>query len=356
MKRKEYLVIYRVCLNILILTLTFSCVPLFKGVQSMKDIVAPQFMGTVHPDETTILLNFDQAVIGKIEDFIPHGDFSLTTIEAQENSLYITLQDATEPGREYFLEGRVFDENNNALWFLIPFYGFNSNPARLVLSEFIAEHSSKRYEKVELYVVASGNLAGLTLYNGAAKEHKSKFVFGSQEVVEGEYIIVHFRSLEGSAEDSGQIAEYGKATDGSLNLAFSPHAISNVRDFWAEGAQGLSDTNGALSIYNSPTPDARLMDALLYSNRFFDPDDPHGSFGTATTWRIVQAIFDAGGWISEHDYVRPEDCLRIEASTPTRSINRGQLFTDNNSLSDWHIVPTGKSSFGMLNFSGVYEP
>ena len=353
---KKIIIVYRTTLNIFLLMSAFACVPLFRGLQDAKNLEPPQFVNMVQPDERTLLFNFDQPVNGKLDQFIPHGDFSLSTINAQENMLEIVIQGASDPGREYFIEGTVHDQDNNALWFLVPFYGFNRNPARLLLSEFISEHSSRRYEKVELYVSEAGNLGGLTVYNGATETYKSQLVFSSQDVEEGEYLIVHFRSLEGDDADTGQIDEYGSATEGALNRASSAHAIADVRDFWAQGDQGLSNTNGGISIYKSPARGAELMDALLYSNRSFDPDDSHGSFGTAYTWKVMQEIFNDGGWIAENEIIQPEDCLRIEASTSTRSINRGQAFSDSNSPADWHIVPTGESSFGSLNSNAVYEP
>ena len=348
-----YLTAYRAALHILTLTLALSCVPLFKGVQNLRDISAPQFVSIVQPDESTLLLTFDQPVTGELKHFIPHGNFTLSSVHAEEHALSIQIQNADDPGREYFIEGTVHDANDNALWFLLPFYGFNRNPARLMLSEFISEHSSNRYEKVELYVMDAGNLGGLSVYNGAATEHKSKLVFASQDVTEGEYLIVHFRSLEG--DDTGQFDEYGIVADGTLNRATSSQATANVRDFWARGIQGLSDTNGAISIYSSPAADATLMDAVLYSNRSFDPDAAHGSFGTAYTWKVMQEIFEAGGWVAENDTIQPEDCLRTEDSTSTRSINRDRVFSDSNSPADWHIVPTGGSSFGNPNSEDIYE-
>lgn len=356
MKRRirAYVIGRSLSLYLITILLLMSCLPLFRGIQSMKDLRAPAFISVEQPDNTTLLLSFDQSVNARVEDFISHGDFSLNGVAAEDRMLRVSIQDADDPGREYFIEGRVEDDSGNSLWFILPFYGFNNSRAVLVLSEFINENSKSRYEKVELYVSQAGNLGGITVYNGAAGEHKAKMVFASQEVEAGEYLVVHFRSLEGDDAETGQVDEYGTEEE-VLNRASSPQATANVRDFWAEGSQGLSDTNGALSIYHNPSAEAELMDAMLYSNRSFDPDSDHGSFGTAYTWAVMQAIFKAGGWVAENDTIRPEDCLRTEASTSTRSLNRDPLFSDSNSPSDWHIVPTGKSSFGKENSTEVHE-
>ncbi|MGI9255417.1 MAG: hypothetical protein ACR2PY_00615 [Salinispira sp.] len=350
---------YETCCKLLpgifTLSLALSCIPLFRGIQSMRDISAPELIEVMQPDEHTLTLTFDQEIQGEADNFIPHEGFSLDDMSIEANVLHMHISKADDPGKEYIIEGVVQDLSSNELWFFIPFYGFNGNSAELVISEFINENSSSRYEKVEFYVKKGGNLGGITVYNGAATEYKSNIVLASQEVNEGDFLIVHFRSQEGSSEETGEIDEYGPPSDDVLNEAFSPQAIAGTRDFWATGGQGLSDTNGAVSVYYTPAGNAPFMDAAVYSNRSYDPDDKYGSFGTAYTWTVMQEIFAAGGWVSEYDMIRPEDCIRTEPSTSTRSINRDQLFSDTDSPEDWHIVPTGQSSFGAVNSMEVHE-
>ncbi|WP_144082882.1 hypothetical protein [Salinispira pacifica] len=342
-----------ILLSLGLFCILLSCVPLFQGIRGMKDLQPPVYTGLEQPGRGSLILKFNEHIKFDSDDFAACGGFEISGIEqADQTSLLLALNGDDLPGEELTLEGRVRDDTGNELWFLLPFYSVNINPAQLILSEFITEHSSSRYEKAEIVVLREGNLGGITVYNGAAGDHKSCLRFQDQEVEQGEYLIVHFRS-DGLA---GETDEYGEDRILAGNSATAPNAIADVRDFWTEGDQGLSDTNGALSIYASPAPGAEILDAVLYSNRSYEEGQDYGSFGTSYTQRVMNELAGAGAWVYSGDQIIPEDCLRSEDSTSTRSICRDLEFNDTNGKNDWHIVPTSCSSFGHENCQDVYEP
>lgn len=342
-----------VMFSMAVFLMLLSCVPLFRGIRGMKDLQPPLYTGLEQPGKGILILNFNEGIDFDVENFRAHGGFGISAIEhLEESSLRLSLNGDDTPGEELTLEGRVKDSAGNELWFLLPFYGVNGNPADLIISEFITEHSSSRYEKVEIFVLRRGNLGGITVYNGSARDHKSVIRFQDQEVETGEYLIVHFRSDDAP----GEIDEYGDTPEIAGNTAYAANAIADVRDFWVEGDQGLSDTNGALSIYASPAMDAEVVDAVLYSNRSYEEDQDYGSFGTSYTQRVMYALAGSGAWEYSGEQIIPEDCLRSEDSTSTRSICRDLEFNDTDGKSDWHIVPTSSSSFGYENCQDVYEP
>ena len=70
----------------------------------------------------------------------------------------------TKPGEYYVLSGTATDQHGNSLKFRIPFYGFNSRKAGLVISEVrTAKNGDKELEFIELYVYRPGNLAGISV-------------------------------------------------------------------------------------------------------------------------------------------------------------------------------------------------
>jgi len=70
----------------------------------------------------------------------------------------------------------------------------------------------------------------------------------------------------------------------------------------------------------------------------------------------VVVLADQEGWEPSDFDIIPEDGINPDNSTATRSMCRISPDTDTDSRDDWYIVPTGKSTFGEINFAGVYTP
>lgn len=339
-----------------LLCLFIACVPVFEGIQSDIDMTPPQLVAIDQTSQHAVILEFSEDIIVDQSELSMLGDGNISTNNTSGSSLEVGLTDCDSPGKEYGLQGLVRDAAGNELWFQVPFYGFNPEPAGLLMSEFINENSSSRLEKLELLVTSAGSLGGITIYNGAPNEYKSRMIFTDQWVEEGEYIIIHFRYDESDMAAAGEIDEYGESGQETFSKAFSSQATDSVRDFWVTGYQGLSDTNGAISIASDPEIETEILDAVIYSNRTYESDADHGSFGTSYTWNVVSYLANAGAWAFSENEIRPEDCLRTADSTSTRSLNRWIEQADTNSPSDWYIGATGTSSFGQVNTSDLYQP
>lgn len=183
--------------------------------------------------------------------------------ESQGMEAQILFKDTSElyVGESYILSGVAHDQDGNSLLFQIPFRGYNSKVAGVVLSEVRTEASNTakanaKIEFVELYVHTSGDLAGISLYN-AGDDKQGEYEFPSAEVTAGEYIVVHFRTMEEHA--AGCIDEKGN----DLNVSTAPDSCDDVRDFWVPGTAarlGKSDV-----ILLRERSGGKIVDALLYA-------------------------------------------------------------------------------------------
>jgi hypothetical protein len=263
-------------------------------------------------------------------------------VRASENRLNITVSPQV-PGKEYLLEGILSDMHGNTTNIIIDFYGHNPDIPSLLINEFITKGSETHPDLAEIKVTQGGNMAGVAVYAGVRNNWESRIVFPSFYVNSGELILVHFKP-QGIA---GEVDETGLKNQ-SLGLDASPDAY----DFWIPGGKGLSGNNGVISVYSSPS--GAIIDGVIYSNRSQTSDTLYSGFGSEKMMRKALELFQQGGWKASGDNLIPEDGINPDRSTSTRSICRDRVGTDIGTKSDWHIVPTRKSSFGNENSEEVY--
>ena len=256
-----------------------------------------------------------------------------------------TVDTPLQPGRAYRVGITVEDANQNSLNVVTELYGYNPAVPTIRINEFTTRGSSNHPDMVELYLLEGGNIGGVTLYNGTASEWKSRKILPDITLPAGSYLLIHFKP-EGIAAEKDEVAD----SDSSGGKDTHPAAW----DFWVEGGSGLSGNNGVLTLYQNPY--GTLVDAALYSNRTSASDTSYRGFGSTTFMRQADEIVAAGGWITEHPLVRPEDCIYSDHSTATRSLNRSSTSADTDSAADWHTVPTSGYTFGEVNSEQRHTP
>jgi hypothetical protein len=258
----------------------------------------------------------------------------------------VVLKGNQEPGLAFVLTGLVSDSSGNLSSFVLPYWGFNADPAGLVINELLTEGSSTRPDAMELFVHEGGNLAGLTLFIGSPGLHDLRYVFPACSVDKGEFIILHLKP-------QGLPEEVDELDDVTLSGGLDSSAVA--RDFWVRGEPGaLSGKNGVVTLSVSPT--GGMMDAVAYSERTSESDTKYDGFGTAVFRDRVAEIAASGAWAIQGVKPAPEDCARSTGTTSTRTICRSSQSADSNSGPDWHIVPTKGISLGTANSDEVYVP
>ena len=138
-------------------------------------------------------------------------------------AVVIALDGGQEPGLGYVLTGLVSDGVGNLSSFVLPYWGYNDDPASLVINELLTEGTATHPDAIEFFVGKGGNLAGLTVFIGSPALHELRYVFPACKVLAGEYIILHLKP-QGLPEEKDELDRVDES--GGLD------ASTLARDFW----------------------------------------------------------------------------------------------------------------------------
>jgi len=331
-----------------VLGLVAACVPEpVAAVFAAADLRPPAVASWGPAGGAEVIIVFDEEIAAAVPGFAstPGPGIAATRVGEDGRSVVVTLDGAQLPGAAYAVSGIVSDAAGNLSSFVLPYWGFNPDPPRLVINELITEGTSTHPDALELFVVEGGNCAGLAFFVGSSDDFDIRYLFPALLVEAGDYIILHLKpqGLGVELDETGD-----KAASGGID------ANPGAWDLWNRGGDGaLSGKNGALSLCTSPR--GAILDAVLYSERTVESDTSYGGFGTAALRDRATALVAAGAWLAS-DPPRPEDCARSTGTTSTRSICRSSTSADSGTGADWHIVPTKGATFGVVNIEEVYVP
>lgn len=300
----------------------------------------PRFLSLELISEDTILTTFSNSISvlkasviisGECEagedQYIPiEWDF----FEDDSTKIIYTLPKRLKIAQKARLSAMVSDENGNSLSMIIPFVGYNFNPAKLQINELRVSYSKPKVEFIEFLVLESGNLGGLELGN-YANTTKPFWEFPSCEVEVGELIVLHLRSIE-----DGLVNEI-KNRDESLGT----EALPDARDFWDD--QVRAPLKGTNVITLRDRKGGPLQDALLCSEDLED-------WPTYELKQAAQQVVDEGFWFPDA-YI--ENAFITSGMTPTRTAGRNpdlEIEADlEYSKNNWRICATSKASPGKTN-------
>jgi len=354
--RKEttlYFHSFPVSITAILLMLLCGCTPLSGYRELMNaDIHPPIILGAETASENCFIFEFSEQIIPVQNSFrfFPPTNIERVTISTisesieQKEFLRIYTETSIPPGARCMVEGEVMDPSGNTLFFSATVYGWNDAIPKLIINEFTTQGSAAHPDRVELIAVSAGNTAGITFCDGVNLDRNQRLILPPLEVLKGDIIVIH----------CGKESDISVSETVSITESQSKYATDSAWDVWIASGEGLSGNNGIISLYTSPQGD--LIDAVLYSNRTSVSDTNYKGFGSRALLNRVAILADQEGWEPSAFDIIPEDGINPDDSTATRSMCRISPITDTNSLKDWYIVPTGKSTFGEVNFDGVYIP
>ncbi len=324
-----------------------ACVPqVVSEVLAPRDLTPPSVRAWDSIGAGEFVVDFDEDVEASPADFASDPDLGVLEARTEGSRVRISASGALSAGEALSLEGTVRDASGNSTSFVLPFWGHNPSLPGILLNEVLTQGSTTHPDVLELAVLESGNLAGLTFRVGCAGKPVLRYVFPPCQVAAGEYVVLHLKP-QGIPEERDETAD--AAASGGLD------AYPYSRDFWYRGGDGaLPGENGVLTLYRSPT--GSLRDALLYSARTSGSDTKYGGFGSQSLLDQARSIVAEGGWVIPGSEVRPEDAARSEGTTSTRTICRSSASADSDTASDWHVVPTKGSTIGRQNSDAIYSP
>jgi len=322
-----------------------SCGPIAKLKSfSDADLTPPVLVNICSLSPTEIELTFDEQCSAVAEGVKIYPELAISRINTRELAIILTVS-SQSPGSEYTVEAVVEDAGGNSLSFLARIYGYNPSIPELLINEFTTRGTGNHPDLVELKILNPGNMGGVTLYQGTPGNWRDRLIFPPFAVAEDNFIIIHFRP-EGLPEEINETE--------AMDLSGGLDASDDAFDFWIAAGTGISGNNGVVSLYGQPK--GRIIDGVLYSDRTSESDTAYRGFGTLDALERADELAADHGWIISFDLARPEDAVRPEGSTGTRSICRSSLSTDTDTLADWHIVPTRGATFGYTNSDEIYIP
>ena len=283
------------------------------NILSGTDIVSPSLVSVQSVSSSIIRLEFSEPVRVYGTSFEPLG--------AREDGkfIYVSLNTTLKPGTQSDIHGRVRDYSGNTTGFTIQVWGYNPDLPEILINEFTTKGTAKSPDRTELRVMGSGNINGMTLYNGVPDNFDSYVVFGDMDVRAGDMIVVWWTE---------ELPDH-VAAEGGIDIC-------------AESGEGLPSNNGAIVLCGTPALGADVLDAVVYSNFSASYD----GYGTRSAMERALWVIDSGAWEG--------DPLDSTSSTATRSMGRLPDGRDSDCSTDWIVTVTGGSTFGAPNSSEAY--
>ena len=234
-------------------------------------------------------------------------------------------------GAPFVLRGSVSDTKHSVLDFALPFEGANTRPAKLRITEIRPLYSSKpKSEFIELIVMESGNLSGITITNVGDKQNPH-YQFPAAEVSAGETIVYHWRSVEEGVRDETT----------AKTISGGTQSCPAARDFW--GSYTSIPKRNANVILIKAGVNGDIQDAILYCT-----EKEFTKRGTAPAWNdeaLVQAAEAAvasgawrGGAVLKLAVIAPITASKSLARDAKSGVNKAESWT----LRDSKKVTMGK--------------
>lgn len=289
------------------------------NVFSGRDCKPPVLLGVTSVASSIVKLQFDEPV--KVWE----NSFGSCTARADGKDVYVTLGSDLTPGELSWISGRVRDYVGNTSGLRVKVWGYNGRLADVRINEFTTKGSGKSPDRVELEVIKDGNLAGLSLYGGVPDDWDVWFMFPDVDVKKGDFLVVWFCEC---------------LPDG---MTEGPSGIGRtVFNYCSKGDVSLATNNGTIVLAGTPTPGARILDAVVYSNF----TSSHEGFGTKSAYERAMWVLEGGYWKGE--------AISSTSSTATRSMSRKMGCVDSDSAGDWYVTVTSGSTFGFQNTSQAF--
>ena len=303
---------------VLILALAIACAQpedelALVNVFLDKDSKPPVLLAVNSIASSIVRLDFDEQVkvYGK--------SFSPFSARADGKSVYVTLNSSLKGGTRSQLTGRVQDFYGNTTGLELSVWGYNPDLPKVVINEFVSKGTDDNPDRVELLMLTSGNLAGMSLYSGIPDNYDAIYVFQDIVVNKGDLVVVAFVDEE-SEQDSSKA------------------------DYFCVSEKRLPNDNGVLVLSSSPSAGAQLLDVVVYS-KYRDGEE---YFGTNASKEKVAWARANGTW----------DGPAIDStnSTSKRSMARILGCDDTDTLTDWYIANYARKEdgFGKINDAKAY--
>lgn len=300
------------------------------------DTIMPEFIGAKAVSATEIAFEFSVPVNVKSIQFDPPAE-----IEQIEEGQRVMVQVIypLPAGERFMADLIVSDSKGNTLNVLTPFRARNERLPNMVITEIRTEYSKPKVEFIELYTKSAGNLGALSVITAINGKDKPIYEFPPIEVSQGEYIVLHLRTLEEGAVDE---------LTGDLSRSTCTETSVLARDLWIPGNEERLRKTDGVALLNQ---DGGILDAVLFS------EYTSGDWTKKELVQFCMFLAQNSAWKSmdqQQGLILPKDALGSNATTTTRTICRDETVADSNSFQDWYITVTSGATPGLPNRTERY--
>jgi hypothetical protein len=232
----------------------------------------------------------------------------------------------------------VQDAKGNTLNVLASFRSRNDQFPTLVLTEIRTEYSKPKVEFVEFRAESPGQLGALRLVTTALGFSIPLFEFPQAVVSQGEYVVVHLRTLDPLAVNEV----------GSDLLESTVTESTAGRDFWVSGTEKRIHKTDAVALLDQ---DGTVLDGVLLSETMDEQ------------W-LKEELKQGAAYLASHHawkastagqtLLLPRDGLPSGATTTTRTICRDEGIADTDGAENWYVTATSCATPGLPNKSDRY--
>jgi hypothetical protein len=277
-----------------------------------------------------IVFEFSQPVKIVRLQFIPEAEI----VSVGEGvTVEVTLAENLEPGLWVTVDLSAEDEHGNTISEEVLFQSKNTRVPALQINELRTEYSKPKAEFVEFKVLSAGNLGALRVFAAGNIKKPLIYEFASIEVEEGEYVVLHLRTLDDSCKD-----EYGDSLDESGGTDSSPTA----RDFWIPGSTKLLRKTDAVYVLDQ---DDKVLDAVMIAEK-------PGSQWNKSIGEAAEFLFNKDAWASGTGTVcTPAEAVNSSGigTALTRSVSRDETAENTRTAADWFVTATSGETTGQPN-------
>ena len=291
-----------------------------------KSAEAPVFLSLKTVSSTEILFSFSQPVRVASINFSP----ALEVQSVEEGSaVKVNFAQGLEEGAKITADIVVEDAEKNSLNVIVPFRARNNRMPVLAFNELRTEYSKPKTEFVEFLAQSGGNLGALRLFIAGHSLTKPVYEFIPAEVKEGEYIVLHLRTVEEICADE---------TGADLAFSGGTEAQGDARDFWLPGNTKLLHKTDALWLMDQ---DDRIIDSVLLCEN-------NSEWGKFNSKEAAEFLALKGAWLSS--------AVSSAGTTNTRTICRDESIPRGSIAANWYITATSSATPGKINNTKRYVP
>ena len=154
------------------------------NVLGSADASSPTLVAVVSTSSSQIRLEFNEPVK------VYGNSFEPLTARADGKFVYVDLNTSLRPGTKSDVCGRVKDYSGNTSGFTIQVWGYNPDLPQVLINEFTTKGTTRSPDRTELRMLSSGNISGMTLYNGVPSDFDAFVVFEDIDVRAGDMLVV----------------------------------------------------------------------------------------------------------------------------------------------------------------------